>query len=187
MEDFDFQPVLVSDAVILRPIKAEDWAELYQAASDPEIWKLHPVHDRYTEPAFKTFFCGALASKTAFTLVDPASGALIGSSRYYGYDRGNSEVEIGWTFIMRDHWGGRVNGEAKRLMLDHAFNFVDTAIFWVGEDNLRSQRAVEKIGGIRRPGMHVRELAGPVRHFIYEVRKDLHRRRNGEGRSSGPA
>jgi hypothetical protein len=37
----------------------------------------------------------------------------------------------------------------KRLMLSHAFQFVDNVIFMVGSTNLRSQRAVEKIGGVR--------------------------------------
>jgi hypothetical protein len=43
------------------------------------------------------------------------------------------EVEIGWTFPVRSHWGGATNREVKRLMLDHAFTFVETVIFWVGE------------------------------------------------------
>jgi hypothetical protein len=33
--------------------------------SDPEIWKVHPVPDRYTEPAFKKFFDGAVDCKMA--------------------------------------------------------------------------------------------------------------------------
>ena len=60
-----------------------------------------------------------------------------------------SEIEIGWTFLARSHWGGAHNRELKRLMLAHAFKFVDNVIFFVGANNLRSQRAVEKIGGTR--------------------------------------
>jgi RimJ/RimL family protein N-acetyltransferase len=47
------------------------------------------------------------------------------------------------------HWGGLYNGEMKRLMLRHAFQFVNRVIFLVGPQNLRSQRAVEKNGGVR--------------------------------------
>jgi RimJ/RimL family protein N-acetyltransferase len=73
----------------------------------------------------------------AFVFVDRATNRLIGSSRYYGFEPGLSEIEIGWTFLSRSHWGGRANREVKRLMLDHAFTFVDTVVFWVGDQNWR--------------------------------------------------
>ncbi|HEU4391754.1 MAG TPA: GNAT family N-acetyltransferase, partial [Blastocatellia bacterium] len=72
-----------------------------------------------------------------------------GSSRFYGYNEEKSEIEIGWTFLARSHWGGRYNREMKQLMLRHAFRFVNNVIFLVGPQNLRSQRAVEKIGAVR--------------------------------------
>jgi RimJ/RimL family protein N-acetyltransferase len=97
-----------------------DWAELFDAGCDPEIWKVHPRSNRYTEPAFREYFDSAVASKMAFVFVDRSTNRLIGSSRYYGYDAGRSEVEIGWTFTSRSHWGGKANREVKRLMLDHA-------------------------------------------------------------------
>jgi RimJ/RimL family protein N-acetyltransferase len=168
----DFQPTLTGPSVIVRPIAAGDWAELFDAGSDPEIWKVHPRSDRYTEPAFREYFDNAVASKMAFVFVDRSTDRLIGSSRYYGYDAERSEIEIGWTFIVRSHWGGTTNREVKRLMLDHAFGFVDTVIFWVGEKNWRSQGAMEKIGGVRRGGLFTRELAGPVPHVIFEIGRD---------------
>jgi RimJ/RimL family protein N-acetyltransferase len=171
----DFQPTLTGPTVIVRPIAATDWAELYAAGADPEIWKLHPRADRYTEPEFRKFFDGAVASNMAFTFVDRATGRLIGSSRYYGYEPELSEIEIGWTFLARSHWGGATNREVKRLMLDHAFTFVDTVIFWVGEANWRSQGAMTKIGGVKRDGLLTRELAGTVPHVIFEIRKDNYR------------
>ena len=91
-----------------------------------------------------------------FVFVDRATGRLIGSSRYYGYDRELSEIEIGWTFLARSHWGGATNREVKRLMLDHAFTFVDAVMFWVGEKNWRSQGAMTKIGGVKREGLFIR-------------------------------
>ena len=168
----DFQPTLTGPTVIVRPVAAGDWAELFAAGSDPEIWKVHPIPDRYTEPVFREYFDGAVASKMAFVFVDRSTNRLIGSSRYYGYDPARSEVEIGWTFIIRSHWGGKTNREVKRLMLDHAFTFVDTVIFWVGDKNWRSQGAMTKIGGIRRSGLFTRELSGATPHFIFEIGKD---------------
>jgi RimJ/RimL family protein N-acetyltransferase len=125
MSEPDFQPTLTGPTVIARPVTSGDWAELFAAGSDPEIWKVHPRSDRYTEPAFREYFESAVASGMGFVFVDRPTNRLIGSSRYYGYDAGRSEIEIGWTFIARSHWGGTTNREVKRLMLDHAFTFVD--------------------------------------------------------------
>jgi RimJ/RimL family protein N-acetyltransferase len=107
----------------------------------------------------------------AFVFVDRATGRLIGSSRYYGYEPAIGEIEIGWTFLARSHWGGAVNREVKRLMLDHAFTFVGTVIFWVGHENWRSQAAMTKIGGIKREGVFKRELAGDHPYYIFEIAK----------------
>ena len=107
----------------------------------------------------------------SFVFVDRATGRLIGSSRYYGYEPELSEIEIGWTFLARSHWGGRANREVKRLMLDHAFTLVDTVVFWVGDQNWRSQGAMTKIGGVKRKGLFVRELSGDRPYFIFEITK----------------
>jgi RimJ/RimL family protein N-acetyltransferase len=95
---------------------------------------------------FQKYFDGAIESKGAFAIIDRKSGRIIGSSRYWNLDFAHSEVEIGWTFLERKFWGGEYNGELKSLMLAHAFRFVDRVVFVVGENNLRSQKALEKIG-----------------------------------------
>lgn len=168
----DFQPVLAGEHVELRPVRPQDWKEMFAVASDPRIWEGHPARDRYHEEVFRDFFDAGLASRMALTIRERATGGIIGSSRYHGYAPERSEVEIGWTFLARSHWGGATNREVKRLMLDHAFGFVDTVIFMVGETNIRSQRAMEKIGGVRRPGFRNRDSRGQtVRHIVYVVRK----------------
>jgi RimJ/RimL family protein N-acetyltransferase len=172
MSQPEFQPTLTGPTVIVRPVAAGDWAELFAAGSDPEIWKVHPRSTRYTEPEFRAYFDSAVESKMAFVFVDRATGRLIGSSRYYGYEAELGEIEIGWTFMVREYWGGPTNREVKRLMLDHAFSFVDTVIFWVGETNWRSQGAMTKIGGVKREGLFTRELSGATPHFIFEIGKD---------------
>ena len=146
---FDFQPCLTGDLLELRPLAADDFHALYAVAADPLLWEQHPCKDRYQEAVFTSFFREALASGGALTTRDRRDGRVIGSSRFHGYDEAASEVEIGWTFLARSHWGGAYNGEMKRLMLRHAFRFVRNVIFLVGPDNFRSQRAVEKIGGVR--------------------------------------
>ena len=145
---FELQPILKSEMLELRPLRPDDFEELYAVASDPLIWEQHPSQ-RYKVDVFRKFFEEALQSRGALIVLDRKDHRVIGSSRFHCYDLERSEIEIGWTFLARSHWGGAYNGEMKRLMLSHAFKFVDHVIFLVDSNNLRSQRAVEKIGGVR--------------------------------------
>lgn len=142
-------PTLRGPLVALRPLRADDFEALYAVASDPLIWEQHPDKARGTPEGFRRFFDESLASGGALLVTEAATGAVIGSSRYHGYDAARSEVEIGWTFLARKYWGGRYNGELKRLMLDHAFRSVQNVVFLVDPGNERSLRAVAKIGGKR--------------------------------------
>ncbi len=145
---FDMQPTLKGDLLYLRPLAVKDYKALYEVAADPLIWEQHPVKDRYKEGVFKQFFDESLRSSGALLAIDTQTSGAIGSSRFHGYDPKANEIEIGWTFLKRSHWGGRFNGEMKRLMLEHAFQFVENVVLLVGPQNYRSQRAVEKIGGV---------------------------------------
>lgn len=145
---FDSQPVLTGALLALRPLRKEDWDALYRVASDPLIWEQHPNADRHEESVFRAFFEDALASGGALVAIDQADGRVIGSSRFHGWDMERAEVEIGWTFLARSHWGGKYNTEMKRLMLEHAFRFVSSVILVIGENNIRSRRAAEKIGAV---------------------------------------
>jgi RimJ/RimL family protein N-acetyltransferase len=120
---------------------------LFAAASDPLIWEQHP-DDRYRKDVFREFFAEHLASGGALLALDRRTGAVIGTTRFHGYDPERSEVEIGWTFLARSHWGGAYNAEMKSLMLAHAFRSVETVVFLVHPDNIRSQRSVEKLGAV---------------------------------------
>lgn len=142
----DLQPVLRGELLELRPLRPDDFEPLYAVASDPLIWEQHPVRDRHLVEVFREFFRTGLESGGGLVALDRRDGAIIGSSRYHGHDPIRREVEIGWTFLARQYWGGRYNGEMKRLMLEHAFGFVDRVIFVIGPQNFRSRRAVEKIG-----------------------------------------
>jgi N-acetyltransferase len=169
---FDLQPHLKGELIELRPLKPDDWKELFAVASDPFIWEQHPESDRHLEDVFKIFFSDALESRGAFVILDRMSQQIIGSTRFYGYDREKSEIEIGWTFLARKYWGGRFNAEMKQLLLNHAFKFVESVVFFVGEDNVRSQKAMEKLGAIKI-GTATRAYGNhpPARNLKYVMRK----------------
>ena len=168
----DRQPVLESDLVEIRPSTPEDWDALFAVASDPLIWEVHPAHDRWQEPVFRAYFDAGIASGGALTIIDKATGAVIGSSRYDNWVPETDEIEIGWTYIARAWWGGTYNREIKRLMLDHIHRYVETVVFVVGEGNVRSRGAMTKIGGVLRPGVEMRLMAGEMKpHVIFEIRR----------------
>jgi RimJ/RimL family protein N-acetyltransferase len=144
--EFDLQPTLKGDLIEVRPLAQDDFDALFAVASDPLIWQQHPDNDRHKRAVFQRFFDGAIECKGAFAVIERNSGRIIGSSRYCDLNPAEREVEIGWTFLERAFWGGAYNRELKSLMLDHAFRFVDRVLFVVGEKNLRSQKALEKIG-----------------------------------------
>jgi N-acetyltransferase len=177
---FDLQPHLKGELIELRPLTPVDWHDLFAVASDPLIWEQHPESDRYKEDIFKVFFSEALESGGAFVIIDKKNQQIIGSTRFFGYDPEKSEIEIGWTFLARKYWGGRYNRELKQLMLDHAFKFVENVVFYVGQDNVRSQKATENIGAVK-DGL-VEKVYGnhrPSLNVRYVIKKPLKKLRVG--------
>jgi RimJ/RimL family protein N-acetyltransferase len=163
---FDLQPTLTGELLELRPLRRDDFEALYAAASDPLIWEQHPDPDRYTREVFQHYFDGAMQSGGAFAVIDRRTGKIVGSSRYHDFNEPAGEIEIGWTFLERAYWGGTYNREMKQLMLAHAFRFVRRVVFLVGPDNIRSQRAMEKIGGVRA-GTRVNAAGRPS--VVFEI------------------
>lgn len=148
---FNLQPVLEDKKVLIRPLIKSDFDNLYSLASDPLIWEIHPSKDRYKLDVFTQFFNEAILSNGSFTIYDKNTNKMIGTSRYY--DLENDSVVIGYTFITREYWGSEYNKHIKTLMLNHAFKFIDKVIFHIGADNIRSQKAVLKLGAFKSKNM----------------------------------
>jgi RimJ/RimL family protein N-acetyltransferase len=147
----DLQPHLVGELIELRPLREADWEPLFQIAADSLLWKQHPNHNRHEADVFRKFFNEAIHSGGALVAIDRRAQRIIGSSRFSWYDTKQLTIEIGWTFLARDCWGGRHNGEMKRLMLQHAFTFARRVVFVIGPDNVRSRRAIERLGAVLTP------------------------------------
>lgn len=166
------QPILQNEIVKLVPIKETDFEVLYKVASDPLIWEQHPNKNRWQREVFQNFFKGAIESKGAFLIYDAKTNEPIGSSRFYDLDSEKSTVAIGYTFYARSHWGGKYNPSAKQLMMQHAFQFVDNIIFHIGAKNIRSQKAIEKIGAIKIAEEEINYFGEDCNlNFVYRIKR----------------
>lgn len=166
----NLQPTLTSERIELRPLKQSDYENLLLAASDPLIWQQHPQSDRYKPEVFKLFFDEAMNSKGALAIIDRATNTIIGTTRYYDYIKDPASVIIGYTFMTRKYWGGGFNKELKKLVVNYALQFVKTTYFQVGLNNIRSQKAMEKIGAINTGIQDVVISYGPPKKsYVYKI------------------
>lgn len=171
--NFNIQPVLENEKVLLQPLLASDFEALYHTASDPAIWEQHPNKDRWKREVFEVFFQGAVESKGAFKIIDKETGEVTGSTRFYNYDDNDNSIMIGYTFYATKCWGTGVNLSVKRLMLDYAFRFVSIVRFQVGAVNIRSQIAIGRLGALKIGEETVTYFGeAPKLNFIYAIKKE---------------
>jgi RimJ/RimL family protein N-acetyltransferase len=170
----NLQPTnLENDLIKLIPLEKNDFERLYEVASDPLIWEQHPNKDRYKREVFEDFFAGGIESKGAFIVIDKKTGKPIGSSRFYDYDE--KSVAIGFTFLAREFWGTDYNKTLKLLMISYAFTAVDEVIFHIGANNIRSQKAIEKIGAVKFNEEQI-TYTGEQRqnlNYFYKITKEM--------------
>jgi N-acetyltransferase len=171
--NISFQPTLQNNLIILQPLQEPDFERLYAVASDPLIWEQHPNKNRYQREPFQIYFEGAMQSKGALLVIDKASGEIAGCSRFYDHNEEERSVFIGYTFIARKFWGKGYNPAMKELMMNYAFQFVDTILFHIGATNFRSQIAIGRIGARKRREVTVAYHGEPGReNFEYELKKE---------------
>jgi N-acetyltransferase len=133
----------------LVPTHAES---LRQVASDPIIWRHMPMEawraDVFNDWLHLAFQAQLEDQSCVFSIVDQLTGRLVGSTRFQDIDIKHRKVDIGWTWFAVEAWQKGHNTETKYLMLQYAFEVwgVHRVGFKVDERNLRSQRAIERIG-----------------------------------------
>ncbi len=170
--NFNLQPDILEDEITkLIPLEEKHFEELFKAASDPLIWEQHPSKDRSEREGFKTFFEAAINSKGAFLILDKQTNELIGTTRFYDYKPEESSVAIGYTFLTRKFWGGPYNKSCKKLLIDYAFQHVNSVLFHVGGENFRSQKAVLKLGAEKARDMILTVNGVDMPYFEYELKK----------------
>lgn len=172
------QPTLTDGALVLRPLRRDDLPALRYAASDPQIWAGHPATDRYKPEVFGALFEQLIAFKGA--LIALQNGEVIGTSTYYTGSTQPGTIAIGYTFLTRAFWGGATNLAMKTLMLNHAFQVYDSVWLHIAPDNIRSQKATQKIGGVYRQTEVMDTSSGPVAMQFYEITRSAWRDRVGQ-------
>ncbi|WP_234111587.1 MULTISPECIES: GNAT family N-acetyltransferase [Chryseobacterium] len=171
MKNF-LQPTLENEIVKLLPLQENDFGRLYEVASDPKIWEMHPNKNRFEREIFRNFFEGAMISGGAFLIIDQESGEVAGSTRFYDFDRDENSIYIGYTFYGTKFWGSKLNPKVKKLMLDYIFQFVDLVKFHVGATNWRSRTAMERLGAENKGEISVAYHGEPNRENVeYWIRK----------------
>ncbi len=171
--NFSIQPILENENFKLIPLQENDFERLYVVASDPKVWEQHPNKERYKREVFENFFKGAMESKGAFLVVSKDSGEVLGCTRFYDFDRENKSILIGYTFYGRNSWGKNVNPQIKKMMLDYIFQYVETVIFHVGKENIRSQVAMERLGAEKAGEEEIAYFGELAKiNLVYEIRKE---------------
>lgn len=143
--------------VQLLPLNLEHGEALFRALNgDEELWRYIPVKQPETLADMRAWVATALEEHTAgrrlpFAVVEHASGQVIGSTSYVNMSYPNRNLDVGWTWYAREHWRTAVNTACKFLLLRYAFETLGCIRVQLRVDvrNLRSQRAVERIGGIK--------------------------------------
>ncbi len=143
----NLQPSYKNKLVSIRPLKVEDKEKLFRVAADPLIWEQHQCKDRWQIDQFELFFDDSIKSKGCLVVIDNKQDEIIGSSRLKIITDHKPAIEIGWSFLARSYWGGVYNRSVKSILIEHAFRSVDHVLFYIDHNNIRSQKAVKKLGG----------------------------------------
>ncbi|VWC23574.1 GNAT family N-acetyltransferase [Burkholderia lata] len=145
-------PILTGERVELRPLDSSDRQALLDAAADDQLWNLKitvvpgpETIDAYIDTALQGRATGTVMP---FTIVDRASGRVIGSTRFWKIDRKNRKLEIGHTWLSESAQRTRANTEAKWLLLGYAFDVLQCVRvqFTTDELNEKSRAAILRLG-----------------------------------------
>lgn len=149
---------LQGEFVTLDLLKEEDLPQLRKLARDPRLWEytrtllvndtFDAQFDQYMANAFNPAFGGLQIS---FVMREAQTGEIMGMTRYYKLDAAQKRTSIGYTWYAPNYWGRVHNKECKLLLLQYAFETLgfQRVEFEVAGQNIRSQKAVAKIGGVK--------------------------------------
>jgi RimJ/RimL family protein N-acetyltransferase len=151
------EPVtLMGKFVRLEPLSETHVPSLAKVGLEPEIWRFMRYGKVETEGQLGVWVQELLnlqahGTDLPFAVIYLASGNAIGCTRYLHIDPPSRSLEIGGTWYGLEYQGTLVNTECKYILLKHAFETLECIRVWFKADtrNLRSMRALERIGAIK--------------------------------------
>ncbi|MDT8910866.1 GNAT family protein [Amycolatopsis sp. PS_44_ISF1] len=153
MSDWSQHPTLSGEHVRLEPLSPEHAQGLFEAAQDPGIWswmsQRMPEDLAAAESMIET--ARAEPGRLAWAQIDVATGRVAGSTSYYQMVAKHRILSIGFTWLGPRWQRTPINTEAKFLLLRNAFEVLGAqrAAWETDSRNLRSQRALERLGALR--------------------------------------
>jgi N-acetyltransferase len=168
--------ILTGKIVRLEPLQAKHAEDLFLAGQEREMWLYMSTNPSVSREAMAQWIAETLRLQQAgeclpFAIIDLATGRAIGSTRYLAIVPKDYGLEIGWTWLDPAVRRSGVNTECKYLLLTHAFEVLQAIRVQLKTDsrNLRSQTAIERIGGIKEGVLrnHMIMPDGYRRHTVY--------------------
>lgn len=159
--------------VRLEPIEERHRDHLLAAAAeDPATFRYMGTDLSVGSEAWPGYLADALRPDfVTWATVLTSTGRAIGSSRFGDISPADGRLEIGWTWIAPSQQRTAANTEAKLLQLTYAFETLGATRVALKTDarNERSQRAIERIGGVREGVLrhHLRLPDGHLRDTVY--------------------
>jgi RimJ/RimL family protein N-acetyltransferase len=144
--------ILTTDRVSLEPLEGSHLAELETLALNPRVWEFYAgdlsLPGKFEEAFRQAFRERDLGAQYPIVIRRRDDGRLIGSTRFLAITAPHRKLEIGWTWMDPATWGTGINTECKLALLTACFETLGTVRVQLKTDelNLRSRRAIEKIG-----------------------------------------
>lgn len=166
---------LSGHTVRLEPLTVEHAPALARVGLDLELWRLQPAPIATTEDML-TYVNQALDEEQRglalpFAIIDQASGAVIGSTRYMDIAMAHRRLEIGATWLAQAYQRTGANTEAKLLLLTHAFEELSAirVVFKTEVLNQTSRRALFRLGAVEEGVFrkHLLAASGRPRDMVY--------------------
>lgn len=142
-----FDSIIENNLILLRKITWADFEDLFSIAKNKIIWEHYPNKEIYKKKYFSLFFEEAIRCENCYIILLKENNQIIGSTRFYIGEK--NKLIIGYTFLNPKYWGKKINFEVKKLMINHAFEFFNQVNFVIASTNIRSLKAVEKIGAVK--------------------------------------
>lgn len=148
----DFNLILQTDKIILRPLISDDFNAFVKLTADESMWTWF-TSDLSVKPELQSWIDTALndiknKTRLAFTVINKSNGNVIGSTSFGNISYHDKRIEIGWTWICKEYQGKGINNQMKYLMLEYIFETpaFERVEFKTDILNIPARKALLRIG-----------------------------------------